>query len=160
MIFKWYHDEQVSLPWVPYGCVITVASQWVRWHLKSPASGLFAKPFVQARITENIKAPRHWPLWGESPVTGGFPLQRACNAESVSKSRSHHGKQHVLQQRASTTENVSIWWRHCVIPLGSFLPYMTIFRDNDRFWWNTTYTFIRARIGQILAAQFWFVMAC
>ena len=24
------------------------------------------KPFVQAQIKENIKAPRHWPLWGES----------------------------------------------------------------------------------------------
>ena len=44
----------------------------------------------------NIKAPRHWPLWGEStgdrwnpPVTGGFPPQRVSHAE-----------------------NVSIWW-HC-----------------------------------------------
>ena len=32
---------------------------------------------------------RHWPLWGNSPATGEFPAQRACNAE-----------------------NVSIWWRH------------------------------------------------
>ena len=23
------------------------------------------QPFVQAQIKENIKAPRHWPLWGE-----------------------------------------------------------------------------------------------
>ena len=38
-------------------------------------------------IKENIKAPRHWPLWGE--LTGEFPAQRASNAE-----------------------NVSIWWRH------------------------------------------------
>ena len=37
----------------------------------------------------NIKAPRHWPLWGNSPVTGEFPTQRASNAEYV-----------------------SIWWRH------------------------------------------------
>ena len=22
-------------------------------------------PFIQAQIKENIKAPRHWPLWGE-----------------------------------------------------------------------------------------------
>ena len=33
--------------------------------LKSPASRLFIKPFIQAQIKENIKAPRHWPLWGE-----------------------------------------------------------------------------------------------
>ena len=26
---------------------------------------LFNWPFVQAQIKENIKAPRHWPLWGE-----------------------------------------------------------------------------------------------
>ena len=23
------------------------------------------EPFIQAKIKENIKAPRHWPLWGE-----------------------------------------------------------------------------------------------
>ena len=40
-------------------------------------SRLFAQPCVQAQIKENIKAPRHWPLWGEStgdrwlPVTKG-----------------------------------------------------------------------------------------
>ena len=26
---------------------------------------LFAQQYVQAQIKENIKAPRHWPLWGE-----------------------------------------------------------------------------------------------
>ena len=36
-----------------------------------------------------IKAPRHWPLWGDSPVIGEFPAQKASNAE-----------------------NISIWWRH------------------------------------------------
>ena len=39
----------------------------------------------------NIKAPRHWPLCGELPVTGEFTSQMASNAE-----------------------NVSIWWRHHV----------------------------------------------
>ena len=33
--------------------------------LKSPAHRLFAQPFVQAQIEENIKAPRRWPFWGE-----------------------------------------------------------------------------------------------
>ena len=37
----------------------------VRWRLKSPASWLFTQPFIQAQIKENIKAPRHWPLYGE-----------------------------------------------------------------------------------------------
>ena len=44
---------------------ITVTSWWARWPLKSPASRLITQPFVQAQIKENIKAPRHWPLWGE-----------------------------------------------------------------------------------------------
>ena len=36
-----------------------------------------------------LKAPRHWPFWGNSPVTGEFPAQMA-----------------------SYVENISIWWRH------------------------------------------------
>ena len=42
---------------------------------------VFAQPFVMAHIKESVNAPRHWPLWGETLVTGGFPLQRASNAE-------------------------------------------------------------------------------
>ena len=42
---------------------ITVMSKWVWWHLKSPAPLLFAEPFVQVEIKENIKALRHWPNW-------------------------------------------------------------------------------------------------
>ena len=33
--------------------------------LKSPAPRLFAQPFVQVQIKENIKVPRPWPLWGD-----------------------------------------------------------------------------------------------
>ena len=53
----------VSLQIVHYNCVMmaTMASQ-------SPISRLFAQLFVQVQFKENIKAPRHWPLWGE--VTG------------------------------------------------------------------------------------------
>ena len=45
--------------------IITLTSQWARWRLKSPASGLFTQLFIQVHIKENIKAPRHWPLCGE-----------------------------------------------------------------------------------------------
>ena len=45
---------------------ITMVSKWSPWRLKSPVSWLFAQPFVQAHIKENNKAPRHWPLLGES----------------------------------------------------------------------------------------------
>ena len=45
---------------------ITVTSHWARWRcLKSRASRLFTQLFDQAQIKEDIKAPRHWPLWGE-----------------------------------------------------------------------------------------------
>ena len=43
----------------------------------------------------NIKALRHWPLYGEFTGTGEFPAQRASYAE-----------------------NVSIWWRHHVTPVS------------------------------------------
>ena len=70
---------------------ITLTSQWARWLLKSPASGLFTQLFIQVQIKENTKASRHWPLCVEFTGTGEFPAQRASYAE-----------------------NVSIWWRHNV----------------------------------------------
>ena len=57
---------------------ITMTSWWARRRLKSPASRLFAKPFVEVQIKENIKAP------------GGFPAQMASNAENVSIWWRHH----------------------------------------------------------------------
>ena len=68
---------------------ITLTSWWPRWRLKSPASRLFTRPFIQTQIKENIKAPRRWSLCGEFTGTGEFPAQRASYAE-----------------------NVSIWWHH------------------------------------------------
>ena len=41
---------------------------------------------------EKIKAPRHWPLCGELPVTGEFPAQMASNPENVSIWWRHHGQ--------------------------------------------------------------------
>ena len=58
--------------WQAQTHVIIVTSWWARWRLKSPASPMFTQPFIQAHIKENIKALRHWPLWGNSPVTGEF----------------------------------------------------------------------------------------
>ena len=47
-----------------------------RLRLKSPASRLFDQPLVQAQIKENIKAPRHWPLSGESTGDRWIPLTK------------------------------------------------------------------------------------
>ena len=61
-------------------------SQWVDYTLyyndiimstmafKSPAFLLFAQPFFQAQIKENIKSPRHWPLWREPDFPHKGPL--------------------------------------------------------------------------------------
>ena len=37
----------------------------------------------QAQIKENIKAPRHWPLLGDSTGDRWISSQRASNAENV-----------------------------------------------------------------------------
>ena len=47
--------------------------------------------FFKAQINENMKVPRHWPLWVEFTVDRWFPAQRASNAD-----------------------NDPIWWRHHV----------------------------------------------
>ena len=75
------HSQQYALMnWLS----ITVTSQWASRRLKPPASPLLTQPFIQAKIKGYIKAPRHWPLCRESPVTGEFPTQKASNAENVS----------------------------------------------------------------------------
>ena len=51
---------------------------------------LLTESLMQAQIKEDIKAPRHWPLWGEFTGTGEFPAQRASDAENISISWRHH----------------------------------------------------------------------
>ena len=46
-----------------------------RFSNHQPRDRLFTQTFIKVQIIENIKAPRHWPLYGE------FPAQRASNAE-------------------------------------------------------------------------------
>ena len=70
-------------------CTITLTLQWARWRFKSPASRLLTQPFNHASIKENIKTPRHCPLWGEFT-----------------------GDQWISCTKASNTENISSWWRH------------------------------------------------
>ena len=50
-------DCEVTVIYPPVNCITR--------HLKSPVSRLFTQSFVRAQIKENIKALRHWPLWGE-----------------------------------------------------------------------------------------------
>ena len=69
-----------------YYCDVIISA--MASQITSIASLLFAQPFIQTQIKDNIKAPRHCPLWGNPSVTGGIPSQRASNAD-----------------------NGSIWWR-------------------------------------------------
>ena len=55
------------------------------------ASRLFTQPFIQARMKENIKAPRHWILWREFTDDRWIPTQMASNAENISTWWRHHG---------------------------------------------------------------------
>ena len=59
----------------------TINSLHRRHNERNDVSWLFAQPFVQAYIKENIKVPHHWPLGG---VTEGCPSQRASYRENVS----------------------------------------------------------------------------
>ena len=70
-VLKFEGESMKQLPVVhpeEFQYTITVTSQWALGRLKLPASRLFARPFVQPHIKENIKVPRHWPLWGNPPV--------------------------------------------------------------------------------------------
>ena len=42
---------------------------------------LFTQPFVQAQIKLNIKAQRHWPLWGELTGDRWIPRTKGSNAK-------------------------------------------------------------------------------
>ena len=64
------------------------SSQWRHDEITS-VSIVFAQSFVQAQIKENIKALRHWPLWGE--FTGDRWIPRT---------------------KGQWRGNISIWWRH------------------------------------------------
>ena len=60
------------------------------WHYSDVIMGEMVPQITGVSIacstvcSENIQAPRHWPLLGNPPVTAGFPSQRASNAENVS----------------------------------------------------------------------------
>ena len=60
--------------------------------MASQSSGVSIVCSTVCKIKENTKGPRHWSLKGNPPMTGGFPSQRASNAE-----------------------NIFIWWRHHLI---------------------------------------------
>ena len=87
---------------------ITLTSLWTRWHLKSTASRVFTQAFVQAQMKVNIKAPRHWPLWGRGGGGGGEFTGEQCIPRTKDRLRG----------------NASIWWRHHVVVFRSHLRFI------------------------------------
>ena len=74
--------------------------------MSAPASHITGVPLLsqalaqQVQITENIKAPRHWSLWGE------FPAQRANNAGNVSiRWRRHEVWQKIMYRQTTLVLN-------------------------------------------------------
>ena len=59
---------------------------WAWWCLKSPVSQLFTQPFIQVQIKE--KTSRRLCITGL--ITGEFPTQRASNSDNVSIWWCHH----------------------------------------------------------------------
>ena len=87
---QWVNDDFLSTEVIEYHQYsLKFGNKLLLWRhngrgsvsIKSPAPRLFTQPFIQARIKQNIKAPRHWPLCGEITRTGEFPAQRAIYAE-------------------------------------------------------------------------------
>ena len=92
----------------------TVTSYWAPWRLQLPTSRLFTQPCVQAQIKENIKASRHWPLWGEFTGDWWILPQRASNAEVVSLEWHHNGIIRISRNR----------WYYCTISWLSLLEHL------------------------------------
>ena len=67
---QWRHNERDGVSnHQPKDCLLNRL-----FRLRSLASRLFAEPFVQAQIKENIRIPRHWPLCGEFTGDRWIPL--------------------------------------------------------------------------------------
>ena len=113
------------------------------WRLKLPALRLYTQSFIQAQIKENIKAPRHWPLWGEFTGDRWIPAQMASNAENVSICLRHHAMVVVLLSSfLLTKEQCYVWMIFVSHPLAYIR--LCIYRDLQH---NTVHAALRLRAG-------------
>ena len=76
----------ILLRWYHYNDVI-MSTMWVSNHQPPP---LFIQPFIQAHIKNPSKLYVTGLCDGNSPVNAEFPAQRASNTENVSIWRRHH----------------------------------------------------------------------
>ena len=118
--------------------VITVASYYSDdvsnpWRLDSFLGRL-------AQIKENIKALRHWPLWGESTGDRWIPLKRASNAENVS-----------IWLRYDVSANHSALRNDFIMLIprdNSKAPYVTLPTANEPHWPDTQHG-TRRKFGRL-----------
>ena len=118
----------------------------MRCRLKSPASRLFTQAFIQAQIKENIKAPRHWPLWAEFTGDRWIPhtksqyrgkcfhlMTSSWNTQgslSLTRRTSHSSHAKVISH-----EIITVHLRYRILSTGSWHPlkiiaYKTIEQEN------------------------------
>ena len=117
-------SEFIFSPMPSWNWIVTVTSKWTSWRPKSPASRLFTQTFVQAQIKENIKAPRYWPLWGNSSVTSEFPTHKASNAENVYISWRHHEAGNLWIVLRYSWTRTATWWCNDIDRLWTFSFFM------------------------------------
>ena len=80
-IFVWHHVQKSILP---LQTLLSKLSPYLHDRSRiSPASWLLAQPFVQAQIKKNIGHRVAGLCDGNPSATGGFPSERASNAENV-----------------------------------------------------------------------------
>ena len=81
---------------------------------------------IQAQIKEKVKAPRHWPLWGEFTDDRWIPCTK--------------GQYIYIHININNAENVSIWWRLHVTSISltswqAYVHYMWhIYSEISGFW--------------------------
>ena len=163
------HKAQCGHRWLLAHCLLhggicdrnqLYALQWRHNdHGGSPASRLFTKSFIQAKIKEHIKAPLHWPLCGEFTGTGEFPAQRASYAENVSIWWRHHGISSIQGWQCKVNPNIKLYnyvWKifslrnweiqkkiekynesHSLSYRGTqhFIEHVKIYQQYKRLWW-------------------------
>ena len=104
--------------WTPHSSPVRVNSGTVHCDVimrpmasQSPASRLFALPFVQVQIKETSKLRVTGPCDGNPPVASGLPSQRASNAENVSISWRHHAKSGFRSAHGTAVYNTVPFYR-------------------------------------------------
>ena len=80
---SWKSVSKKPCTWVIIILPITVTSQWPPWRLKSPALDCLLNCLFEIASKKTAKPAFLALCEGNPPVTGGFPWQRANNAENV-----------------------------------------------------------------------------